>query len=46
MSFGEFLAGPRRKLILQLLLLLMRATQPNLHARVTLNMYPLWFFSA
>lgn len=44
MFFGEFLAGLRSKLILHLLLLLMRAIQPNLHAQVTLNMYPLCFF--
>lgn len=44
MSLSEFLAGPRRKLILQLLLLLMGVIQPNLHARITINMYPLWFF--
>lgn len=44
MSLGEFLAGPRRELILQLLLLLMGVIQSNLHARAIINMYPLWFF--
>lgn len=45
MSLGEFAAGPRRKLILHFLLSLMGITQPTLHARVTINMYPLWVFS-
>lgn len=45
MSLGDFLAGPR-KLILQLLLLLMGVIQPNLHARVSINMCPLMVFSA
>lgn len=43
MPLGEFLAG-LRKLILQFLLLLMGVIQPNLHARVSINMYSLCFF--